>query len=117
MPKTKHSLTYVKFLHLANALRQMPSLPVLDTVEEHLLNVFASAWHAGRQVAVMEATRMVPDLSERTVFRRLKTLESKGLVRFGENPRDHRVRYVLPTDQTEKYFHKLGECMEQARAR
>ena len=33
MPKTKHSLTYVKFLHLANALRQMPSLPVLDTVE------------------------------------------------------------------------------------
>jgi hypothetical protein len=114
MPPAKHSESYLKFLHLAHALRQTPSLPTLDAVEERLLNVFAAAWHAGRQISTTEAARMVPDASERTVYRRLKTLSEKGLVTFGTDPGDQRLRYVMPTRQTDQYFEKLGQCMEQA---
>lgn len=116
MPTSKHSLTYQKFLHLANAIRQMPSVPLLDAVEERLLNAFAAAWHSGRQMTVLEAARMVPDASERTVFRRLKTLESKGLIAFDTDANDQRRRFVMPTERTNQYFHKLGECMEQAQS-
>jgi hypothetical protein len=115
MPSSKHSLSYLKLLHLANAIRQAPFLPALDAVEERLLNVFAAAWHAGRQIPTTEAALMVPDASERTVYRRLKTLAEKGLITFGTDANDQRLRYVLPTKQTDQYFEKLGQCMEQAR--
>ena len=36
MPVTRHASSYVRFLNLVNAVRQMPHLPVLDAVEERL---------------------------------------------------------------------------------
>jgi DNA-binding MarR family transcriptional regulator len=44
----------------------------------------------------------------------LKTLAGKGLITFGADAADERLRYVLPTQQTDQYFEKLGQCMEQA---
>lgn len=117
MSTTKHSLSYLKFLHLANAIRHAPSLPKLDSVEERLLNVFAAAWHAGQNILVSEAHLLVPDSSERTVYRRLKTLAEKDLLSFGKDARDQRLRYVLPTERTNHYFSQLGRCMEQAQSR
>lgn len=112
--QNKHSSNYLRFLHLANAIRHAPSLPQLDSLEERLLNAFAAAWHAGKPVSVTEAHLLVPDASERTVYRRLKTLGEKGLLTYGKDAQDQRVRYVLPTDRTEQYFSYLGRCMEQA---
>ena len=117
MSLKKHSLTYLRFLHLANAIRQAPSLPQLDSVEERLLNVLAAAWHAGQRIPVSDAHLLVPDTSERTVYRRLKTLSEKGLLAYGKDDADQRVRYVLPTDRTNLYFSYLGKCMEQAQER
>lgn len=114
MPPTEHSLKYLKFLHLAHAMRQMPSLPALDNIEERLLNMLATGWYANQRIPVSEAARMVPDASERTVYRRLKTLESKGLITFGADANDQRVRYVMPTTRTDHYFDRLGRCLERA---
>jgi DNA-binding MarR family transcriptional regulator len=114
MPASQHSLTYVKFLHLADALRQGPSAPGLDSLEERLLNSLAAAWHTGRRIKVLEVARLLPDTSERTIFRRLKTLEDKGLITFMTDPQDHRVRHVLPTAKTDAYFASLGECLSLA---
>ncbi len=114
MPPTEHSLKYLKFLHLAHAMRQMPSLPALDNIEERLLNMLATAWYANQRIPVSEAARMVPDASERTVYRRLKTLETKGLIAFGADANDQRVRYVMPTTRTDHYFDRLGRCLERA---
>lgn len=107
-------MKYLKFLHLAHAMRQMPSLPALDNIEERLLNMLATAWYANQRIPVSEAARMVPDASERTVYRRLKTLESKGLIAFGADANDQRVRYVMPTTRTDQYFDRLGRCLERA---
>lgn len=113
----KHSLNYLRFLYLVHAIRQAPLLPQLDALEERLLNVFAAAWHAGTPIPVTEAYLLVPDASERTVSGRLKTLCEKDLLMFGKDDHDQRVRYVLPTERTNRYFSHLGRCMEQAQDR
>jgi hypothetical protein len=114
MSTLKSSQRYVKFLHLAKAIRVASALPQLDSVEERLLNIFAAAWHADQRILVSEAHLLVPDCSERTVYRRLKTLAEKDLIMFGKDARDQRLRYVLPTDKTNQYFSQLGRCMELA---
>lgn len=95
-------------------MRQMPGLPVLDSVEERLLNVFAAAWQTKTDIPVSTAAQMISDTSERTVYRRLKTLESKGLIAFEADEQDQRIRYIVPTARTDDYFDKLGRCIERA---
>jgi DNA-binding MarR family transcriptional regulator len=114
MFSSRDSLKYLKFLHLVEALRKTPTVPLLDTVEERLLSCFAAAWCSGKKTPVTEAARMVPDISERTVFRRLKTLEKKGLLAFIKSADDARIRFAVPTQKTENYFDKVGQCIEQA---
>ncbi|MFM2441151.1 MAG: hypothetical protein RLZZ349_878 [Pseudomonadota bacterium] len=38
------SHAYMKFLHLSQAVNELPQFPPLDPTEERLLNYFASAW-------------------------------------------------------------------------
>jgi len=114
MTSKKHSLNYLRFLHLSNAIRQAPLLPQLDSLEERLLNVFAAAWHAGKPIPVRKAHLMVPDASERTVYRRVKALCEKDLLMLGKDDHDQCMQYVYPTERTNRYFSHLGRCMEQA---
>lgn len=115
MPVTRHASRYVRFLNLINAVRQMPTLPVLDAVEERLLGAVLAEWMAGRQLPVTEAARMEAGTPERTAFRRIKSLHEKGLLSFEVCPDDNRVKYIVPTDTAGRYFDALGRCMEQAR--
>jgi DNA-binding MarR family transcriptional regulator len=48
------------------------------------------------------------------VHRRLKTLRSKGLIDLLVDSSDSRIKYVVATDQTEKYFATLGQALVQA---
>jgi hypothetical protein len=79
-----------------------------------LLNQLAAAWDAGENVTVLEAMNMSPDASARTVHRRLKTLRQKGMVQLKEHKSDNRVRFIVPTAATRRYFERLGRCLEKA---
>lgn len=109
-----HSQTYIKFLNLAQAIRELPSFPSLDAVEEQLLNAFAAAWHKGNAVRVLEAMEMFPNISGSTVHRRLDTLRKKGMITLNTDAENQRVKYIAPTPLAEKYFAKLGECLDKA---
>jgi hypothetical protein len=113
----KHSVLYLKFLNLVQAIREMPVFPQMDPVEERLFNTFATAWHAGRQITVLEAMGMLPDISSTTAHRRLKTLRSKGWIAFQTDESDGRIKYVVPTEQATHYFSRLGEALDKARAK
>lgn len=115
MAHSRHASTYVRFLNLVNALRQMPAVPLLDAVEERLLGRLLAAREAGQLVQVTEAARMEQGTPERTAFRRIKTLHSKGMLAFEPCVQDQRVRYIVPTRAAEAYFEKLGKCLELAR--
>lgn len=39
---SRHSLCYLKFLNLIEAIRETPTFPALDPVEERLLNLLAA---------------------------------------------------------------------------
>jgi len=114
MANNNHSLTYLKFLNLAQALRNMTSFPELDPVEERLLNYFASAWLSGKTTSVLESMHASPEISPSTVHRRLKTLRKKGYIRLDIDEVDTRVKYIVQTELTQQYFSKLGECIDGA---
>ncbi len=113
-PATTYSQTYIKFLNLAQAIRELPSFPSLDAVEEQLLNAFAAAWYRGHTVRVLEAMEMFPNISGSTVHRRLDTLRKKGMITLDADAENLRVKYIAPTPLAEKYFAKLGECLDKA---
>ena len=112
----KHGQVYLRFLHLVQAIRRLPTFPSVDAVEERFLNVLAVSWHAGQQVTVLEAMRLLPDASPTTAHRRLKSLRGKGLVTLQVDETDSRVKYVMPTEVTRSHFARLGQLLEKARA-
>jgi hypothetical protein len=111
---SQHSLTYLRFLNLVHSIRQLPSFPVMDAVEERMLNLFASTWHAGEPITVLQAMGMLTEISSTTAHRRLKTLRKKGLIALNTDEVDNRIKYVVPTDLTNKYFAQLGQCLDKA---
>lgn len=115
MAKAKDpSQTYLRFLNLANAIRGLPTFPLLDAMEERVLNGLAAVWATGVEVTVVEAMKFGSDASPSTVHRRLKGLQKKGLIRLYVSPSDSRVCLVAPTDLAMQYFDRLGQCLDLA---
>jgi hypothetical protein len=109
-----HSLSYIRFLNLARAVRELPSFPSLDAIEEQLLNAFASIWNKGQTVRVLEAMDLFPDVSGSTVHRRLVSLRKKGMIALSIDENNQRVKYIVHTPLANRYFAKLGECLGKA---
>jgi DNA-binding MarR family transcriptional regulator len=110
----QHALPYLKFLNLLKAVQGLSDFPVLDALEERLLNSLAAVWPSNSRISVMEAISLLPSISPATVHRRLKTLQKKGLLKVLVDENDNRLKYLLPTDITTEYFAKLTLCMTEA---
>jgi DNA-binding MarR family transcriptional regulator len=113
---SSYSSTYLNFLNLVQAVRALPDFPVLDPVEERMLNVLATVWHAGKQITVLQAMGMSTDVSSTTAHRRLKSLRKKGVIVLVSDEADNRIKYVQPTSVADQYFSRLGQCLGQAHA-
>ena len=114
MTSSKYSLMYLRFLNLINAIRKIPTFPVLDPVEERLLNQLAATWHSGKKISVLEAMGLSKEISATTAHRRLKTLAKKGMIALDPDLTDSRIKYVVATDLTGQYFTSIGQALEQA---
>jgi DNA-binding MarR family transcriptional regulator len=111
---TDYSAVYLRFLNLMQAIRELPSFPHVDPVEERLLNALAAIWHSGKRITVLEAMSLPVEVSPTTLHRRLKSLRSKGLLALEVDDVDTRVKYVVSTQTTQRYFSELGKCMNEA---
>lgn len=107
-------MSFQRFLSLVEALRQSPTYPEMDPIEERMLNTMAVAWHADTRLTVMAVMHMFPTISPSTVHRRLKSLRVKGLIELVLDLEDNRVKYVQATGLAEDYFAMLSRCMAQA---
>ena len=112
--QSSNSTTYLRFLDLVQGVRALPDFPVLDPVEERLLNLFATVWHSGKQITVLQAMGMSTDVSSTTAHRRLKSLRKKGMISLMADEADNRIKYVQPTHMADQYFSQLGQCLSQA---
>ena len=108
------TMSYLKFLRLVNAVRQLPSYPAMDGTEIQLLNILAQEWQTGKKVGVVQAMGMLPDVSPSSVHRRLKTLRAKGLIALEVDKIDGRIKYVVGTKLSAKYLAKMDQCLAQA---
>lgn len=98
------------------AVRSLPTFPVTDALEERLLNVLAASWSQNQPVTVLTAVALLADTSATTVHRRLKSMRQKGLIALQIDLHDSRIKYVVPTELTERYFGELGACLQRAAA-
>lgn len=110
----KHASTYTRFIQLSEELKRLGTFPVLDPVEERLLNRLAALWYADEKVPVLRAMSMFDDVSGTTVHRRLKSLRRNGMIELRADETDDRIRYVMPTELASQYFERLGRCIEKA---
>ncbi len=115
--QSKASLSYLKFLNLAQSIRALPGFPAMDAVEERMMNLFAASWQAKQQVTVLQAMDMVQGISPSTAHRRLKALRKRGLIALEIDDIDNRVKYVVPTAKAIDYFARLGQCLIKAAGR
>ena len=108
------STSYLRFLNLASALRDMSTFPKMDSVEESLLNAVVLAAASNAALTVLQAMEILPDVSPSTTHRRIKALRKSGLVELVGHASDERIRYLMPTQLAQSYFAQMGECLKQA---
>lgn len=109
-----NSITYLKFLHLAESIRVLEKFPALDAIEERLLNQCALSWLDGKAVTVVEAMKSSEEISPSTAHRRLKNLRKKGYITLVLDDLDNRVKYITYSQQTREYFSQLGACLTKS---
>ena len=109
-----HSQTYLRFLNLVKAVHKLPDFPKLDPVEERLLHLFGTVWHAEQKITVLQAMAIYDDVSTTTAHRRLKSLRKKGVIVLVSDAVDTRIKYVMPTPVASRYFAQLGKCLNEA---
>jgi hypothetical protein len=112
--QSKYSATYLRFLNLVQAIREIPTFPVMDPVEERLLTMLAGVWHLEKKISVLEAMSLTNEISATTAHRRLKTLRKKGMIDLDIDQTDSRVKYVVPTALAKQYFTTLGQALDKA---
>lgn len=102
--------SFSKFLQLTNTIGQLPTFPDIDYLEEKLLSICAQYWYADVNLEISELVKKLPQVSERTVYRRIKSLASKKIIELQPDPSDKRVKFVKQTKISGQYFNKLEEC-------
>jgi DNA-binding MarR family transcriptional regulator len=109
-----HSQTFLRFLNLVQAMQKLPDFPKLDPVEERLLHLFGTVWHAEQKITVLQAMAIYDDVSSTTAHRRLKSMRNKGIITLVSDLIDTRIKYVMPTPLASRYFAQLGKCLDDA---
>jgi hypothetical protein len=112
--QSKPLQAYLKFLRMAQSVREMPEFPGLGAVEERMMNMFGARWQRNQQVTVIHAMTILPEISPATAHRRLKELQKMDWIALDVNEVDNRVKFVVPTDLTLKYFSELGKRLAKA---
>lgn len=112
--QSKHSRAYLRFLSLVHAIREIPTFPAMDPVEERLLTMLAAVWHVEKKISVLQAMSLTDEISATTAHRRLKTLRKKGMIELDTDKTDSRIKYVVPTELTKHYFVTLGQALDKA---
>lgn len=80
---------------------------MLTADEGVLLDDLLVRWEQPHEIKVSEIMRDHGHGSGVTVYRRLISLQGKGLIDLRADPDDKRVKYVLPTSQAELYAESL----------
>jgi DNA-binding MarR family transcriptional regulator len=113
MKPTRPADLYLRFLQLTEALRDLPSLPELDPLEERILALVARARQDDQRLSVRDMMAKDQLGSPATVHNRLKSMREKGWIMLSDTE-DSRRKQVELTQAALLHFDKLSQCMLNA---
>lgn len=100
-------------MHLAEAIRGLPSLPLLDPLEERILALVARAGEQEERLSVRDMMAKEHLGAPATIHTRLKSMRSKGWIMLSDTE-DARRKQIELTQGAVRYFDKLSRCMVEA---
>jgi len=114
MKKTiQSSGVYLRFLHLADAIRGLPALAPLDPLEERILAMVARAGEQEERLCVRDMMAREKLGAPATIHTRLKSMRAKGWIVLS-NTEDARRKQIELTHEAQHYLVKLSKCMVEA---
>ncbi len=109
----KSSQIYLRFIALSKVIEKSSILPVLDPIEERMLNVIAMANTNKERLSVKDMMSKSDISSPATMHKNIQSLISKGWI-FLEETSDARRKQLQLTKETLKYYTKLGHALEKS---
>lgn len=104
--------SFLRFLNFAHAVKDAtPQWPVLDAVEERLLLRFAGTWFKRGPISIIDAMKLLNDVSVGTAHTKVNSLIKKGILKVEQDEKDKRIKRLAPTQLTIDYFTKLDDYM------
>jgi len=110
---TRPADIYLRFLHLAEAIRRLPSLPPLDPLEERILSLIARARKSQERLSVRDMMAKQEFGAPATVHARLKSMREKGWIVLNDTE-DARRKQVDLSGAALQHFDRLSGCLVQA---
>lgn len=115
MKKSLSADIYLRFLQLAESIRGLPTLPLLDPQEERLLEQIAKAGTRQERLCVRDLMAQREMGSPATIHSRLKSMRQKGWIQLADTEDTRRKQIELSPD-AHKHFEKLSQCIVDAAA-
>lgn len=110
---TKLADVYLRFIQLSEALRDLPSLPPLEPLEERILMIVATARQSQERLSVKDLMGMSDLGSPAMLHGRLKSMREKGWIFLAETEDARRKQLELTRDAL-AHFDKVARCMLKA---
>jgi hypothetical protein len=104
---------YLRFLQLAEGLRTLPTLPLLDPLEERMLTLVARISQEKQRLSVRDMMAQETLGSPATLHNRLKSMRQKGWIMLADTE-DSRRKQIELTQAALLHFDKLSKCLLQA---
>jgi hypothetical protein len=101
---------YLRFLQLAEGLRTLPTLPLLDPLEERMLTLVARISHEKQRLSVRDMMAQEALGSPATLHNRLKSMRQKGWIMLADTE-DSRRKQIELTQAALLHFDKLSKCL------
>jgi hypothetical protein len=108
---------YLRFLWLVDGIKELPTGSLLSIPDaEELLTDIVRAWQQGEPYPIRKLV-MREELGHfNTVRKRVQQLEDAGFVTLQSEASDSRVKLVVPTEQTLRYFAECGALIKRVQS-
>ncbi|MDQ9172031.1 winged helix-turn-helix domain-containing protein [Oxalobacteraceae bacterium R-40] len=111
--KARPADIYLRFLKLVEAIRDTPSLPPLEPLEERILVLVARAGLQQERLSVRDMMAKEELGSPATIHGKLKSMRVKGWIILAETE-DMRRKQIELTQAALLHFDRLSKCILKA---
>lgn len=105
--------TYIRFLNLLRAIRELPPFDALTADEELLLEDLVVQWHEQSVLKMSDLMGSTLYPSRSTVYRRLVALRDKGVILIEDDPDDKRERYLKPSAAARSFIAEVQRGVDE----